>query len=190
MSLQDSVSYFLSQCIPPSNKTGEVGTSSQKDETETLGMDSSDDGIGIDEDEFGYMTKHPSKRRKNETNRISLCILVSFCLLMVGLIVPLSRRQQKRHAANTTTTSTNAKQKSGQSNATNSKTGANQVYCNGDGTYSFDEWLHQNFEFTTTAELCDPEVSQPETSFTDSSIRPVVHVLTGDSHTILPYVHC
>ena len=175
MSLQDSVSYFLSQCIPPSNKTGEVGTSSQKDETETLGMDSSEDGIGIDEDEFGYMTKHPSKRRKNETNRISLCILVSFCLLMVGLIVPLSRRQQRTHAATMNTTAINDKPKSGQSGESTSKTGAStqttQVYCNGEGTISMDDWFHQNFEFTTTAELCDPEVSQQKKQQL-SSIHP------------------
>ena len=168
MPLQDSVSFFLSQCIPPNHKSADVvGTaSSQKDETETLGMESSDDGIGIDEDEFGYMTKHPSKQRQKETNQISLCILVTFCLLMVGLIVPLSRRQQRTHAVTMNTTAINDKPKSGQSGESTSKTGAStqttQVYCNGEGTISMDDWFHQNFEFTTTAELCDPEVSQPK----------------------------
>jgi len=163
MPLQDSVSFFLSQCIPPNNKSDDVRTSSHKDETETIGMESSDDGVGIDEDEFGYMTKHPSKRRQKETNQISLCILVSFCLLMVGLIVPLSRRQQRTRAATMNTTATNGNPKSGLSGATTSKIGTSaQVYCNGEGTISMDEWLNQDFELTTTAELCDPEVSQPK----------------------------
>jgi hypothetical protein len=154
MSLQDSVSFFLSQ-YPRSQKNA----ASQKDETETIGMEASEDGAGIDEDEFGYMTKHPSKRRKRQTNQMSLCILVSFCVVMVCLIFPLSRRTRSNHSKSTTQEGgksiTSTKQ---QIKKSRTKPQEIEVLCNGKGTYALDDWLQQDLRSSTTVDLCDPSV--------------------------------
>jgi hypothetical protein len=149
-SLQDSVSFFLSQHRSDETKRG-GSTSSSKDEKETFGMEASEGSISVDEDEFGYMDRHPSKMRKRRADRMSLAILVGFCLVMFGAIVPLSRRKRKGHAL-TTQNDESAK------NGSTSKQ-ETQVFCDGDGPYRVDEWMQQDFRLTRTVDLCDPDVS-------------------------------
>lgn len=169
MSIQDSVSFFLSQS---SSGTSKDGNWSQKYDAETVDMEASEDGVGIEEDEFGYLTRHPSKRRKRHANKMSLYILLAFCFVMFFALVPLSRRKKKEQKNFAETMSQNGKM-GGNPHEGNGNSGASvetKVFCNGDRTpYSVEEWLDTDFRITTTADLCDPHVSSIPVSNMPSS---------------------
>jgi hypothetical protein len=144
--------------FPRTTKITDCGDRENSDETDTIDMEASEDGFGMNDGELGRLTKHPKERRRH-TNRVAAYILVGFFAVMFLALVPLSSRKQKEEdesvlrADGSKTFEEGATEMQSTSSPTSQ---SKRVYCGGKLTYALDEWIEEDVR--NSADLCDPDV--------------------------------